>query len=119
MAPQAWSSSLVLTVGQERKLTVWDLRQLNHVAQVDIGDDGEAHSVAVANTMESIVATGGSDQLVKLWDLRNMRCLTAGQGHSNTIKQVKWAPDDKQIISGGDDGSILIWNVYPDAGGED
>lgn len=111
--------SLVLTVGQERKLTVWDLREMGPVSQTDIGDNGEAHSVAMSHTMENIVATGGSDQLVKLWDLRNMRCLTAGQGHSNTIKQVKWSPDDKQIISGGDDGSILIWNVYPDAGGDE
>jgi WD40 repeat protein len=104
---------LILTVGQERKLTVWDLREMNHVAQVDIGDDGEGRSVAVGNRSE-VVATGGSDQLVKLWDLRSMRCLAAGQGHSNTVTQVKFAPDDKQIVSAGDDGCVLIWNLYPD-----
>jgi len=113
----SFDEKVVLTVGQERKLTVWDLRERLHVAQADIGDDGEGRSVAVANTMDNIVATGGSDQLVKLWDLRNMQCLTAGQGHSNTITQVKFAPDDKQIVSSGDDGCVLIWNMYPDAGG--
>merc|ERR1712025_1488649 len=103
---------VVFTVGQERMLTVWDLRKQNFVAQVDLGHGGEGKSIAVANTMDNVLATGGTDQLVKLWDRRTLRCLSVGTGHSGTITEVRYSPDDKQLVSVGQDGCVLVWNMY-------
>ncbi|KAJ4460800.1 putative Clathrin heavy chain [Paratrimastix pyriformis] len=38
---------------------------------------------------------------------------SAGCGHSAPCRQVAWAPDEKQLLSVGDDGAIRVWNFYP------
>ena len=38
--------------------------------------------------------------------------LSEVHGHSNSVNSLKFTPDDKQIISGGEDGSIYVWCVF-------
>lgn len=33
-------------------------------------------------------------------------------GHSGTITEVRYSPDDKQLVSVGQDGCVLVWNMY-------
>ena len=103
--------SLVLTVGQERKITYWDLREPHPVQTIDPAHDGEALCIAMSKTSD-IFATGGSDSLVKLWDLRMGKCLVDGVGHSGLVRDIKFSPDGRQLVSGGTDGCIFVWNVY-------
>jgi WD40 repeat protein len=30
------------------------------------------------------------------------------------INDLAFSPDGKQVVSGGDDGGIFVWNVYTD-----
>jgi len=60
------------------------------------------------------VATGGTAGVVRLWDLYAFKVISEVTGHSNAINSLKFTPDDKQIISGGSDGSIFIWCVFED-----
>ncbi len=76
------------------------------------GAEGAALTLAPANTRD-VVATGGTDGIVRLWDVRSSgHCLAECVGHSGDVKKVVWAPDDKQLVSVGADGAILLWNVY-------
>jgi WD40 repeat protein len=50
--------------------------------------------------------------VVRLWDLRSFTVISEVTGHSNSINSLKFTPDDKQIVSGGEDGSIFIWCVF-------
>ena len=60
------------------------------------------------------VATGGTAGVVRLWDLNTFALLSECSGHSNTINSLKFTPDDKQIVSGGEDGSIFLWCIFAD-----
>jgi cilia- and flagella-associated protein 52 len=51
-------------------------------------------------------------QVLKLWDFASSALLAEGKGHSGSICSVKFSPDDRQIVSVGLDGNILVWNVY-------
>ena len=53
------SSPLVLTTGQDRKVTLWDLRQANHVKQVDSVGNDECLALKVSHDGKTFV-TGGS-----------------------------------------------------------
>jgi cilia- and flagella-associated protein 52 len=99
----------VMTVGQERKITYWDLREANPVQVAD--HDGEARCIAVSHTGQ-FVATGGNDQLVRLWDYATGKKIMDGVGHSGAVRSVAFSPDDRQLISVGEDGCIFVWNVY-------
>lgn len=108
-------NNLVLTTGQDRKITYWDLREPNPVKSVDTNTNpkkgDECFSLAVSHNGKYFV-TGGSEQVVRLWDVASGRVLEEGTGHSGTINTVAFSADDKQFISGGKDGSIFLWNVY-------
>lgn len=58
------------------------------------------------------MAAGGDDQLVKVWDLKSGKVISQGVCHSETIRCVRWSPDEKQLISVGDDCAICVWNFY-------
>ena len=60
------------------------------------------------------VATGGTEGIVRLWELESFTMVSEVSGHSNTINSLQWTPDDKQIVSGGEDGSIFLWCVFAD-----
>lgn len=106
--------SLVMTVGQEKRITYWDLRTPEPVMVIDKAHsdgDAEATAIAVAGSLD-VFATGGSDASVKLWDVRMGLCLSEGVGHSGTIRDLKFSPDDRQLTSVAQDGGIFVWNVY-------
>ena len=57
--------SMVLSVGQERRVTIWDLRMPQALRYVEFGS--EAHSVAVSNNGRFFAAAGDSG-VVKVYD---------------------------------------------------
>eukprot|EP00611_Tribonema_gayanum_P032523 TRINITY_DN9777_c0_g1_i1.p1 TRINITY_DN9777_c0_g1~~TRINITY_DN9777_c0_g1_i1.p1 ORF type:complete len:614 (+),score=249.53 TRINITY_DN9777_c0_g1_i1:165-2006(+) len=105
--------SLVLTVGQEKRLTQWDLRAQAPVSVTDLSRDmsDEALGVAVSHNGR-FVATAGTAQVVKLWDLASRRLLAEGRGHSGSVTALSFSADDRQLVSAGLDGNVLVWNVY-------
>lgn len=106
----------VFTVGQEKRLTRWDLRDPNYLEAADLSADqsDEAACVAVSHS-GTIVATGGTKKILKLFaaDAGHARIATV-VGHSGAITDLKFSPDDKQLVTVGDDGVIFVWNVYAD-----
>ena len=53
------NTSNVLTTGQDRKVTLWDLRQPNLIKQVDSGHNDECFAIKVSHNGKTFV-TGGS-----------------------------------------------------------
>jgi WD40 repeat protein len=59
-----------------------------------------------------LVATGGTGGIVRLFDTRTSLALAEAAGHSRPINALSFTPDDRQLVSVGDDGSIFVWSVY-------
>ena len=55
--------------------------------------------------------SGGGDKLVKLWHYDEGQCQAVGIGHSGTVTKVVVSPDQRNVVSVGDEGAILIWNI--------
>ncbi|KAG5190579.1 quinon protein alcohol dehydrogenase-like superfamily [Tribonema minus] len=60
------------------------------------------------------LAASGDDGVVKVMDLgdEHWRVVACGHGHSDGVAALAWSCDEKQIISGGVDCSICVWNFY-------
>jgi WD40 repeat protein len=58
------------------------------------------------------MVTGGSNKVIKLWDVKTGQQIAEGAGHSGPINSVHFSADDKQIVTGGRDGVIILWNVF-------
>lgn len=105
----------VVTVGQERSVTFWDLRKSNAEQILESspvpGESDELFCVSVSCDGQ-LFATGGSLGTVRVWDYNTGECLNESKGHSNTITSIAFSPDNKQLISTGRDGLVLVWNLF-------
>ena len=62
-----------------------------------------------------VVATGGTKKLLKLYETApGHKLLASVVGHSGAIRDLKFSPDDKQLVTVGEDGVIFVWNLYVD-----
>lgn len=48
---------------------------------------------------------------VRLWDVNNGRIVRLFEGHKAGISSLAFSPDGKNLISGGEDGSLNIWDL--------
>ena len=74
------------------------------------------HNTPQVNTLDiaasgEFFVSGGGDKLVKLWHYDEGQCQAVGIGHSGTVTKVAVSPDQRTVLSVGDEGAILIWNV--------
>jgi WD40 repeat protein len=113
IAPQ--DNNKFLSVGQERKITYWDLRKSAPEAVLESspykGDSDELLSISISHNNKFFV-TGGQVGIVRIYDFASGSFVTECRAHSNAITSVKFSPDDKQIISTGRDGLIIVWNFF-------
>lgn len=56
--------------------------------------------------------TGGSLGIVRVWEFSSGKFVSENRAHSNAITSVKFSPDDKQIVSAGRDGMVVVWNCF-------
>ncbi len=60
----------------------------------------------------SLLSSGGRDFDVYNRDLRARESYVARlAGHRHEVCGLKWAPDDTQLASGGNDNKLLVWNA--------
>jgi len=58
------------------------------------------------------VAVGGSDGAVTIFPSFEDHVLSEGVAHSGVVASLCWAPDERQLVSGGMDGCLCVWNFY-------
>jgi len=110
------------TVGQEKSVSFWDLREPDPLKFVPCGSEylciaaytpPSAAAEPSADACEKTVfATAGVDGVVRLWGFKQARVLAEGVGHSGPVRSVQFSPDGRQLVSVGDDGAVLVWNLF-------
>lgn len=104
----------VVSVGQEKRMTYWDINATNPVHAVSLdGENDEGKCIARSND-GTLLATGGSAGVLRVWRFDSSKCIAAVVAHSGTINCVSFTPDDRQVLTVGDDGCINVWCVYMD-----
>jgi len=107
----------VIASGQDKKITYWNLNQVEPQKIIltcnDARQQDECFSLQISKSGKHFI-TGGSQNIVKIWDTEAGSLLSEGRGHSGQINSLSFSSDEKQIVSGGKDGNVLLWNVYYD-----
>mmetsp|Transcript_37635 Transcript_37635/g.49584 ORF Transcript_37635/g.49584 Transcript_37635/m.49584 type:complete len:699 (-) Transcript_37635:494-2590(-) len=112
MSQRIDSEQELMTCDSAGRLFAWDCDIPDPVQALQDPSRQQVCSCAISPTGK-FMAIGGEDQLVKVLDMSaEGDIISAGHGHSDTIKYVTWSPDERQIISVGDDCSICVWNFY-------
>mmetsp|Transcript_131870 Transcript_131870/g.328804 ORF Transcript_131870/g.328804 Transcript_131870/m.328804 type:complete len:622 (+) Transcript_131870:90-1955(+) len=58
------------------------------------------------------IAVGSEDANLYIYDLATCSCIQECHGHSSGVTQVRWSPDQKQIVTAGKDSCVIIWNFF-------
>eukprot|EP00759_Apiculatamorpha_spiralis_P035454 PhF_6_TR36195/c0_g1_i1/m.52775 len=102
------------TAGMDHRVHMWDIRSKDPVRSIpyaDVGGSAVANTIAISGSGNHI-ALGGTDQVVRLWREHSQEEIRVGVGHSGSVSSVKFTADDRQLVSGGADGCVFVWNLY-------
>lgn len=93
------------------RLLHWDIDYRDPVVATQDPSRAPIRCCAVSPT-GLYLAFGGDDHLIKIIEIATGRVLALGQSHSDSITTLSWTPDEKQLVTGGDDCCLCIWNFY-------
>lgn len=58
------------------------------------------------------IAAGTEEGRLYVYDLVTCACIQECEGHSSGVTRARWSPDQKQIVSSGRDGCVIVWNFF-------
>jgi WD40 repeat protein len=104
--------NIIISVGQDRKITQWDLRypqpikviSSNPYGKMDQAD--ELFGLAISNDGK-YVTTGGSLGIIRTYEMNGLKFLSEYYAHSKTCSGIAYTFDNNYLISTGYDSLIL------------
>jgi WD40 repeat protein len=110
---QRWDSeNELITCDTKGRLLHWDIDVREPVLAVkDAGHLPNLRTCAVSPT-GNYLAFAGDDTMLKILHVPSSQIVSLGRGHSGIITCVTWTPDEKQIVTGGQDCCMCVWNFY-------
>jgi len=103
----------VVSSSLDGKILFWDVDYADPRGCIE-GPPGSMlrlRCVEVSPSGRYIVA-GAEDARLYIFDLSSCSCIQECEGHSGGVTHVRWSPDQKQIVSAGKDGCVIIWNFF-------
>ncbi len=91
----------------DRMVRLWDVATRTPISSLD--NRSSVYSLAFSSDGAMLVSgTWGS---VKLWDVETQEQIGALQGHTRQVHSVDISHDGATLVSGSDDGTILMWDI--------
>jgi len=117
MALTVGGQTHTVSVGQDRRITVWDNHTNEPLLQMFLDDENDEGLAMAISHDGKMVATGGTMGVMRLFRLQLSPVVALHRsaevrGHSKSITSLAFSLDDKQIVSVGEDGGIFVWSVY-------
>jgi WD40 repeat protein len=100
----------IITGGSDRKIAYWESFDAAQIRELEASKSGTINGLDV-DAYGELFVTASSDKLVKVWKYNEGEVLAVGVGHGSEVKRCKICPNNRRIISVGDDGSILRWRL--------
>ncbi|EPY25941.1 guanine nucleotide-binding protein subunit beta-2-like 1 protein [Strigomonas culicis] len=115
---QADSYIKVVSTSRDGTTMTWKLNPNRHSVD-DIyavpdhrleGHSGFVAGISLAHATEYAI-TASWDRSLRLWSLRTGQCQGKFLKHTKDVLAVAFSPEDRQIVSGGRDNVLRVWNV--------
>mmetsp|Transcript_5798 Transcript_5798/g.13787 ORF Transcript_5798/g.13787 Transcript_5798/m.13787 type:complete len:622 (-) Transcript_5798:166-2031(-) len=104
----------VVSCALDGKLLFWDVDYANPTGALEAPQDGPAVRFRCCDVSPSgrYIVAGSEDCRIFVYDLVTCSCIQESMAHSAEVTKVRWSPDQKQIVSCGKDGCVIVWNFF-------
>ena len=101
------------SVGDDKKLKLWDIRDPKSPQQSIEGHVQEIMSVDCSPFDQYLMVTGSADSTVAVWDTRNVKTkLFSLRGHTKDVNNVRFSKMQSNLLaSSGHDRRIMVWDL--------
>lgn len=103
----------VVSASLDGRVLFWDVDYADPTGCIEnpTGMPLKLRCVEVSPSGRYIVA-GAEDARLYIYDLMTCTCIQECDGHAAPVVRARWSPDQRQIISAGRDGCIIVWNFF-------
>ncbi|RYY38159.1 hypothetical protein EON62_00600, partial [archaeon] len=105
------ANKTLVTVGQDRRVNVWAMRNRRFMRSFKADDDGKELHRVVFDPSGLFVATASIDRVLRIHDFFTGHCLARTTGHSEAISGMVFTPDCRRLITVSGDGCIFVWHL--------
>ncbi|CAJ1402866.1 unnamed protein product [Effrenium voratum] len=103
----------VVSCSQDGKLLFWDVDYPDPTGCIDSPSEMPLKlRCCEVSPNGRYIAAGSDDARMYIYDLLSCQCIQECEAHSGGVTQLRWSPDQKQIISAGKDGCVVVWNFF-------
>jgi coatomer subunit beta' len=95
----------------DRTVKMWSLGSPNANFTMDAHDKGVNCVDFYPGADRPYLATASDDKTIKVWDYLSKSCVQTLQSHTNNVLFVAFHPRLPILISGGEDGTVKLWNA--------
>ncbi len=115
----SWWTELGIT---EHTIQLWDIATGEH-QKTFTGHVGSVESLCWSPDGHTLASGGGHsggepgwlDYKVRVWDVTTGELQKTLTGHTDEILSVRFSADGQTLASGSEDGTVLLWEMNPDA----
>ncbi len=107
-------SQMLLSGGKNQTIFFWDVKSGGQWGE-PINLKREIRAIAVSPNRDTPMFAIGNDQgRIELWNWDNRHQIISFTTHprNSSINSLAFSPDDRILVSGGDDSSIQLWYVH-------
>ncbi|OBZ70384.1 Coatomer subunit beta' [Grifola frondosa] len=103
--PNTFASSCL-----DRSVKMWSLGSSTANFTMEAHDKGVNYVEFYPGADKPYLVTASDDKTVKVWDYLSKSCVQTLEGHTNNVLFAVFHPNIPIIISGGEDGTVKLWN---------
>ncbi|KAI0690264.1 coatomer beta [Cytidiella melzeri] len=94
----------------DRTVKMWSLGSSSANFTMEAHDKGVNYVEFYPGADKPYLVTASDDKTVKIWDYLSKSCVQTMESHTNNVLFAVFHPTLPLIISGGEDGTVKLWN---------
>lgn len=94
----------------DSKIFIWDIVNEKKIAALE-GHTGPVRKLALSDANEDTLYSCSDDKTIRSWNLKDSKPIPFMNGHVANIKYMVFSPDDKYLISGDENDTLIVWDL--------